>query len=326
MTGKASVVLSHLSPGLTNCATGVANAALDCIPMVVIAGDVPTHYYGKHPHQEVNLHADAQQYEIYRPFVKRAWRVDRADLMAEILEKAFHLAESGQPGPVLVNVPMDIFSETILSTSFDRVRSNTKTLIKPSIDDKVAEEIVNKLNLKHVVITSVDRDDLDDGGAEHFSQIILETRKMNNKTTIEVLTPDFFRKGDSVRGVIENVELRGNKPRIIFSRTSPLFLEKLFEQEIPEVFDGLINIKKVVRIPGEKAKVAVDSYDDRIDPVGACVGMRGSRVQAVVNELQGEKIDIVNWSEDPALVVSNALSPAEVQRVNVDNDLSLIHI
>ena len=145
MTGKASVVLSHLSPGLTNCATGVANAALDCIPMVVIAGDVPTHYYGKHPHQEVNLHADAQQYEIYRPFVKRAWRVDRADLMAEILEKAFHLAESGQPGPVLVNVPMDIFSETILSTSFDRVRSNTKTLIKPSIDDKVAEEIVNKL-------------------------------------------------------------------------------------------------------------------------------------------------------------------------------------
>ena len=145
MTGKASVVLSHLSPGLTNCATGVANAALDCIPMVVIAGDVPTHYYGKHPHQEVNLHADAQQYEIYRPFVKRAWRVDRADLMAEILEKAFHLAESGQPGPVLVNVPMDIFSETISSTSFDRIRSNTKTLIKPSIDDKVAEEIVNKL-------------------------------------------------------------------------------------------------------------------------------------------------------------------------------------
>ena len=91
VTGKASVVLSHLSPGLTNCATGVANAALDCIPMVVIAGDIPTHYYGKHPHQEVNLHADAAQWEIYRPFVKRAWRVDRADLMAEILEKAFHL-------------------------------------------------------------------------------------------------------------------------------------------------------------------------------------------------------------------------------------------
>ena len=95
-TGRASVLLTHLSPGLTNAATGVANAALDCIPMVVIAGDVPTHYFGKHPHQEVNLHADASQYEIYRPFVKRAWRVDTAELLPEILEKAFLLAESGQ--------------------------------------------------------------------------------------------------------------------------------------------------------------------------------------------------------------------------------------
>ena len=145
VTGKASVVLSHLSPGLTNCATGVANAALDCIPMVVIAGDIPTHYYGKHPHQEVNLHADAAQWEIYRPFVKRAWRVDRADLMAEILEKAFHLAESGQPGPVLVNVPMDIFSEVIPSDSFDRIRDNTRALKKPSIDDETAREIIETL-------------------------------------------------------------------------------------------------------------------------------------------------------------------------------------
>ncbi len=145
VTGKASVVLSHLSPGLTNCATGVANAALDCIPMVVIAGDIPTHYYGKHPHQEVNLHADAAQWEIYRPFVKRAWRVDRADLMAEILEKAFHLAESGQPGPVLVNVPMDIFSEVISSDSFDRIRDNTRALKKPSIDNETAGEIVEAL-------------------------------------------------------------------------------------------------------------------------------------------------------------------------------------
>ena len=143
--GKASVVLSHLSPGLTNCATGVANAALDCIPMVVIAGDIPTHYYGKHPHQEVNLHADAAQWEIYRPFVKRAWRVDRANLMAEILEKAFHLAESGQPGPVLVNVPMDIFSAVIPSDTFDRLAQNTRALKKPSIDDETAREIVEAL-------------------------------------------------------------------------------------------------------------------------------------------------------------------------------------
>ena len=143
--GRASVVLSHLSPGLTNCATGVANAALDCIPMVVIAGDIPTHYYGKHPHQEINLHADAAQWEIYRPFVKRAWRVDRAELMAEILEKAFHLAESGQSGPVLVNVPMDIFSEVISSETFDRVAQNTRAFKKPSMDDETAREIVETL-------------------------------------------------------------------------------------------------------------------------------------------------------------------------------------
>lgn len=145
VTGKASVLLSHLSPGLTNAATGVANAALDCIPMVVIAGDVPTHYYGKHPHQEVNLHADASQYEIYRPFVKRAWRVDTPELFPEIIEKAFALAENGQPGPVLVDVPMDIFSAKIDTSLFDRLRHNTKSLTKPSMDEETAARIVHSL-------------------------------------------------------------------------------------------------------------------------------------------------------------------------------------
>ncbi len=144
-TNKASVVLSHLSPGLTNAATGVANAALDSIPMVVIAGDVPTHYYGKHPHQEVNLHADASQYEIYRPFVKRAWRVDSAHLLPEILEKAFTLAESGRPGPVLVDVPMDIFSAQIDVALWKRTLANSKTLHKPALDDETAAEIVRSL-------------------------------------------------------------------------------------------------------------------------------------------------------------------------------------
>lgn len=145
VTGKASVLLCHLSPGLTNAATGVANAALDCTPMVVIAGDVPSYYYGKHPHQEVNLHADASQYEIYRPFVKRAWRVNTAELLPEIVEKAFLLAESGQPGPVLVNVPMDIFSARVDVALWDRLRSNAKTLAPPSIDDETARAIVARL-------------------------------------------------------------------------------------------------------------------------------------------------------------------------------------
>ncbi|WP_154793879.1 thiamine pyrophosphate-binding protein [Occultella kanbiaonis] len=145
VTKRASVVLTHLGPGMTNAATGVANAALDSIPMVVIAGDVPSHYYGKHPHQEINLHADGAQYEIYRPFVKRAWRLDRAHLVAEVLDKAFTLAESGRPGPVLVDVPMDVFSAEVDVASFDKVIANTRSLAKPSLDEAVAEQIVGNL-------------------------------------------------------------------------------------------------------------------------------------------------------------------------------------
>jgi len=140
-----AVVLSHLGPGLTNAATGVANAALDSIPMVVIAGDIPSHYYGKHPHQEVNLHADASQSEIYRPFVKRVWRVERPDLFPEIIEKAFQLAESGRPGPVLVSVPMDIFSMEVDTQLFKRLALHTKQLHKPSMDDPTAEKIIRTL-------------------------------------------------------------------------------------------------------------------------------------------------------------------------------------
>jgi transcription termination/antitermination protein NusA len=131
---------------------------------------------------------------------------------------------------------------------------------------------------------------------------------------------DFFRKGENVRGVIESVELKGNKPAIIMSRTSPLFLEKLFEQEIPEVFDGLITVKKVVRIPGEKAKVAVDSYDDRIDPVGACVGMKGSRIHSIVRELGNENIDVINFTTNNQLLITRALSPARITSLKIDEE------
>ncbi|AGC76877.1 NusA antitermination factor [Nonlabens dokdonensis] len=131
---------------------------------------------------------------------------------------------------------------------------------------------------------------------------------------------DFFRKGENVRGVIESVELRGNKPNIILSRTSPKFLEKLFEQEIPEVFDGVIQVKAVVREPGEKAKVAVDSYDDRIDPVGACVGVKGSRIHGIVRELGNENIDVINFTTNTQLYIARALSPAKIVAITLNEE------
>jgi acetolactate synthase I/II/III large subunit len=142
VTGKPGVVLSHLGPGLTNCATGVANAALDSIPMVVIAGDIPSYYYGRHPHQEVNLHQDADQSQIYRPFCKRVYRVDRAADLPRIMERAFHLSTNGRPGPVLVDIPMDFFSADLPVDAFQQVPAE---IARPALDPDTAERIVTML-------------------------------------------------------------------------------------------------------------------------------------------------------------------------------------
>jgi acetolactate synthase-1/2/3 large subunit len=141
-SGKVGVVLTHLGPGLTNAATGVANAALDSIPMVVLAGDVPSYFYGRHPHQEVNLHQDADQFQIFRPFCKRVYRVDRVADLPRIVERAFHLAQSGRPGPVLVDVPMDIFSADLAADAFDRTPPE---IAKQGIDPATAARIVEAL-------------------------------------------------------------------------------------------------------------------------------------------------------------------------------------
>ncbi|HEU4717721.1 MAG TPA: transcription termination factor NusA, partial [Bacteroidia bacterium] len=136
----------------------------------------------------------------------------------------------------------------------------------------------------------------------------------------EQIPGDFFKKGDTVRAVVSKVDMRNNTPVIILSRTSPSFLEKLFEMEVPEIYDGLITIKKIVREPGERAKVAVESYDDRIDPVGACVGMKGSRIHGIVRELRNENIDVINYTANSQLLIQRALSPAKITSIKLDEE------
>lgn len=135
----------------------------------------------------------------------------------------------------------------------------------------------------------------------------------------EQIPNDYFKKGDNIRAVVKQVEMRNNKPLITLSRTSPVFLERLFEMEVPEIFDGLITIKNIVREPGERAKVAVESYDDRIDPVGACVGMKGSRIHGIVRELRNENIDVINFTSNQQLYITRALSPAQVSSIKLDD-------
>ncbi|WP_340065060.1 transcription termination factor NusA [Ascidiimonas aurantiaca] len=185
-----------------------------------------------------------------------------------------------------------------------KIHEHDNTTIYKQFKDMVGEIYTAEVHhIRHKAVIL-----LDDEGNE----IILPKEKQ--------IPSDFFRKGENVRGIIESVELKGNKPAIIMSRTSPGFLEKLFEQEIPEVFDGLISVKKVVRIPGEKAKVAVDSYDDRIDPVGACVGMKGSRIHGIVRELGNENIDVINYTNNIQLFISRALSPARVTSISLNEE------
>lgn len=185
-------------------------------------------------------------------------------------------------------------------------------------------------------IMELEKDDVYRRYSERVGEIILgevhqilkrEILILDDSTNNELILPrnemikgDFFRKGDMVRGVIRKVEMKNNTPVVIVSRTDSIFLEKLLEQEVPEIEDGLITVRKIVRMPGERAKVAVESYDDRIDPVGACVGMKGSRIHGIVRELRNENIDIVNFTNNQTLFIQRALTPAKVSSIDINEE------
>lgn len=250
---------------------------------------------------------------------------------------------------------LEIWRNRIVVKDEDVVDNNAEIAytdaVKIEPDFEVGEEVSEEvhlidfgrraiLSLRQNLISRIqehDNTDLYNRYKELVGEIISgEVHHIRNREVIiiddmdnEVILPkdqqirsDFFRKGDTIRGVVKEVQLKGMKPRIVLSRTSPKFLERLFEQEIPEVADGLIIVKRVERIPGEKAKVAVESYDERIDPVGACVGMKGSRIHGIVRELGNENIDVINYTSNTSLFISRALSPAKVSSITIDEDNS----
>lgn len=220
---------------------------------------------------------------------------------ARLIEPDFEIGEA-----VTEKIPIETLGrrailtlrQTLVSKVMEYDNANLYDKFKGLVGEIVTGEI-HHVRHKHVII-------IDD----EQNEMILPKENQ--------IPADFFRKGETLRAIVDDVKLKGAKPQIILSRTSPKFLEKLFEQEIPEIFDGLITIKNVVRIPGDKAKVAVESYDDRIDPVGACVGMKGSRIHSIVRELRNENIDVINYTNNQSLYITRALNPAKISKIEIN--------
>lgn len=265
---------------------------------------------------DIIINADKGDLEIYRireiveDDSEDIWDHDKISLSeARKIEPDFEVGEE-------VSEPIEIedFGRRAVTTARQTLMQKVKDLEKDILFQKY-KDIVGEIITGEVY--------------QVLSREVLLTDAEGNEISIprsEQIPKDRYRKGENVRAIVHKVEMVNGNPKIVLSRTSPVLLERLFEQEVPEVYDGLITIKKAVREPGERAKVAVESYDDRIDPVGACVGMKGSRIHAIVRELQNENIDVINFTENLELFIQRALSPAKIVSIKIDKDNNRVSV
>lgn len=272
--------------------------------------------YGTDENFDVIINAESGDLEMWRTREivddnsEDIWDFDKIPLTdARKIQDDFEVGEQ-----VAEEVKLEDFGRRVVQTArqtlIQKIKDMEKELLyqkyKDQVGDLVGAEVYQLL--KHEIIL-VDNE--------------------NNELSLprtEQIPKDRYRKGESVKAVISRVEMLNGTPKIVLSRTSPVFLERLFEIEVPEIYDGLISIRKIVREPGERAKVAVESYDDRIDPVGACVGMKGSRIHGIVRELGNENIDVINYTENLELLISRALSPAKVGSMQIDHDTKRVSV
>jgi transcription termination/antitermination protein NusA len=272
--------------------------------------------YGTDENFDVIINVDNGDLEIirFREIVsddsEDIWDVDKIPLSeARKIEADFEEGEE-----VAEPIVLEDFGRRVVQTARQTLIQKVKDLEKDLLFQKY-KELVGEIIVAEVY--------------QILGKEILLIDQENNELILpksEQIPKDRFRKGDSVKAIVHRVEMVNGTPRIILSRTSPAFLERLFENEVPEVYDGLIIIKKVVREPGERAKVAVESYDDRIDPVGACVGMKGSRIHSIVRELENENIDVINYTDNLELYISRALSPAKISSIKIDEEDSRVSV
>ncbi|KAB7725966.1 transcription termination/antitermination protein NusA [Rudanella paleaurantiibacter] len=272
--------------------------------------------YGTDENFDVIINPDSGDLEMWRTREivdddsEDIWDYDKIPLAeARKIQDDFEVGEQ-----VAEEVKLEDFGRRVVQTARQTLIQKIKDLEKEILYQKYKDQVGDLVT------------------AEVYQLVKNETILVDNESNelslprTEQIPKDRPRKGDTVKAVIHRVDMNNGTPKIILSRTSPVFLERLFEQEIPEIYDGLISIRKIVREPGERAKVAVESYDDRIDPVGACVGMKGSRIHAIVRELNNENIDVINYTENLELLISRALSPAKVSSMNIDREARRVSV